>query len=111
MGMVPAQQEVPDVMGGGQCLDHSVQRICAGDRLPLVQWRYPAAATHVLGPGFRAMKLRYCRSTLAIGMFLLALAGVGGCSKRQAVSVATPADAQAALQQAFQQAKPEVKTA
>lgn len=46
------------------------------------------------------------QAALFTAMILLA-----GCSKRQAASVATPAEAQAAIQQAFKEAKPEVKTA
>ena len=42
---------------------------------------------------------------------LIALSLIAGCGKRQATSVATPAEAQAAIQQAFKQAKPEFKTA
>ncbi|MBI3414678.1 MAG: hypothetical protein HY043_05055 [Verrucomicrobia bacterium] len=42
---------------------------------------------------------------------LVAMAFIAGCNKREAASIATPAEAQAAIQQAFKQAKPEFKTA
>ena len=44
-------------------------------------------------------------------LLLLALVSFTGCAKHQEAATSTPAEAQAALQQAFSQAKPEVKTA
>jgi hypothetical protein len=52
------------------------------------------------------------RGRIALPIALVfAVIVIAGCGKRQAASIATPAEAQAALQNAFLQAKPEFKTA
>src|SRR5579862_8674913 len=106
--MVPAQQEMPDRLGRRQRLHHPISWFRPRCGFPLVHGRYAAAEPHLLSLCCRTfMKLFPSRLHIAAPVLLmLAVVSFSGCAKHQEASTSTPAEAQAAIQQAFSQAKP-----